>query len=565
MTTLETAEPAAPQAEPATPEPDPSVARHAGTVMVQPPKWLSSTDHKIIGQLYLIGGLLGLLATIAVNVIIGIERIDGDDIAFDDALSQLFDAQRVGLVFGTAIPLALALCVAMAPLQLGARSIAFPRLAALGFWMWFGGLVLNFVSLIANGGTLGGRGDMVDLFIASLALMALGATATAGSIATTVLTTRAPGMTMRRVPFFTWSALITSIAFIVVMPVFVGTLVYLFLDHRNARAGFGGNEGIYTWAGWLFTQPATYIFAIPAIGIFAELLPVTFRKRTPARGVMIAGLGLVSVAALAAVTQQNVQRLPWSGSDLNVDDLGTKVEDLVPYAFFNLLPILGMVVVILMGLVLAKPQKGVRPNVNPGFAFAFFGYGMVFVGMLGTVLYAVDDLALQGTVFEEAVLIYIVYGAVLGVMGGIAYWAPKLWGSAPSAGKLAPLALLGVLATVLASFPHYIAGFLDQPAGPAYGNDDLVIWNILILVGHALMGLTVVAFGGLVLSSSRTRDGESESSGDDPWDGHTLEWATTSPAPGDNFVDVPVVHSAEPLLDLKATRNAGNSTDGSSN
>ena len=213
---------------------------------------------------------------------------------------------------------------------------------------------------------------------------------------------------------------------------------------------------------------------------------------------MIAGLGLISVAALAAVTQQNVQRLPWSGSELNLDDLGTKVEDFVPYAFFNLLPLLGMLIVILMGLVLAKPQKGVRPNLNPGFAFALFGYGMVFVGMLGTVLYAVDDLALQGTVFEEATLIYIVYGAVLGVMGGVVYWAPKLWGNAPSAAKVAPIALLGVLATVLASFPHYIAGFLDQPAGPLYDNDDFVIWNVLVLVGHLLMGLTVLAFIGLV-------------------------------------------------------------------
>jgi cytochrome o ubiquinol oxidase subunit 1 len=372
-------------------------------------------------------------------------------------------------------------------------------------------------------------------------------------------------MTMRRVPFFSWSALITAIALMLTMPVFIGTTIYLFLDHRNGRAGFGGNAGIYTWAGWLFTQPATYIFAIPAIGVFAELLPVTFRKRTPARGLMIAGLGLISVAALAAVTQQNVQRLPWSGSDLNLDDLGTKAEDLVPYAFFNLLPLLGMVIVILMGLVLAKPQKGVRPNVDPGFGFALFGYGMVFVGMLGTVLYAVDDLALQGTVFEEAVLIYIVYGAVLGVMGGVAHWAPKLWGNAPTAAKLSPLALTGVLATVLASFPHYIAGFLDQPAGPVYDNDDLAIWNILVLVGHALMGLTVLAFIGLIVSTNRSRDGQRDTIGDDPWDGQTLEWATTSPAPGDNFVDVPVVHSAEPMLDLKAARDAAATTDGSSN
>ncbi len=177
----------------------------------------------------------------------------------------MFDAQRVGLVFGAALPLALALCVAIVPLQLGARAIAFPRLATIGFWLWFGGLVLNIVSLVANGGTLGGserhgrpvhrqprpdgrrsgcRGDVDRHRRCS--------------------PPGRPGMTMRRVPFFSWSALITSIALVLVMPVFIGTLVYLFLDHRNARTGFGGNAGFATWAGWLFTQPATYIFAIPA-------------------------------------------------------------------------------------------------------------------------------------------------------------------------------------------------------------------------------------------------------------------------------------------------------------
>ena len=118
---------------------------------------------------------------------------------------------------------------------------------------------------------------------------------------------------------------------------------------------------------------------------------------------------------------------------------------------------------------------------------------------------------------------------------------------------------------MLASFPHYIAGFLDQPAGPVYDNDDLAIWNILVLVGHALMGLTVLAFIGLIVSTNRSSDGERDTIGDDPWDGQTLEWATTSPAPGDNFVDVPVVHSAEPMLDLKAAPpHAGATTDGSS-
>lgn len=521
----------------------------------------TSTDHKVTGRLYLAGGLLGLVATVAINVLIAVERLDGADVVLDaEVLPQLVDAQYVGLVFATLLPLVMAACVYAVPLQLGARSIAFPRLASSGFWMWFGGLILTTIALINNGGTLGGDADAVDLFIAGIGLMAIGITATAGAVATTLLTTRAPGMTMRRIPPFSWSALIFSLGVILVMPVLLGTLAYLFLDHRNARTGFGGNEGIFVWVGWIVTQPVTFLFAIPAIGMLAELAPVVFGRRTPVRGVLFGGLALIGMAALAGVTQQNIQNLPWSGSQLNVDDLETKVRDLVPFLLFNALPVLGMLLVLMVVLQTARPGEGGRFKFSPAILFAFFGFGMVLVGMLGNLLHAADDLDLQGTVFEEATLIYVVYGAVLAAMGATMHWAPKLWGATIDAGKALPLALLGLTGTILAAFPMYIAGFLNQPAGLSYLDDDLVIWNVIALVGHAFMAVTVLGFIGLVLLSSRHDD----AIGDDPWDAQTLEWATTSPAPRDNFVDVPVVHSAEPLLDLKtAATSTAASNDGS--
>ena len=509
----------------------------------------TSTDHKVTGRLYLAGGLLGLIATVAINVLIAVERLDGADTLLDvEVLPQLLDAQTLGLVFATLLPLVMAACVFAVPLQLGARSIAFPRLASTGFWMWLGGIVLTSAALIGNGGTLGGDADAVGLFIAGLGLMAIGLTATAGAVATTILTTRAPGMTMRRIPPFSWSALVFSLGVILVMPVLLGTLAYLFVDHRNARTGFGGNEGIFVWAGWVVTQPVTFLFAIPAIGVLVELVPVVFGRRMPVRGAMIGGLALVGMAALAGVTQQNIQNLPWAGSQLNVDDFETKVRDLVPFMLFNALPILGMLLVLLVVLQTARPGEEGRFHFSPAVLFAFFGFGMILVGMLGNILHAADDLALQGTVFEEATLVYVVYGAVLASMGAVVHWVPKLWGATIDSAKVLPLALLGVTGTILAAFPMYIAGFLDQPAGVSYLDDDLVLWNIVALVGHALMALTVLGFVLLLLMSLRGDD----SVGDDPWDAQTLEWITTSPAPRDNFVDVPVVHSAEPLLDLKS-------------
>ena len=520
----------------------------------------TTTDHKVIGRHYFGAGLAGLTAIVAVNIFLAIERLDGAEIALDsEAISQLLDAQRVGLVFAVLLPLAMAMGVAFVPLQVGARSIVFPRLAFAGFWMWLGGVVVTVVALVNNGGTLGGDADMVDLFIVGLGLMALGLTASAGSIVTTILTTRAPGMTMRRISPSSWSALVFGLGVIVVMPVFVGTLTYLFLDHRNARTGFGGNEGIFDWVGWMFTQPASFLFAIPAIGMLVEILPITFGKRTPARGFMFAGLALVGVAALGAVTQQNIQNLPWAGSQLSADDLGEKTRDLVPYLIFNGLPVLGALLVLLVGLQIARPSAGMKVRVTPALFFAFFGYSMVFVGMLGNLLYAIDDAGVQGTVFEEAVLVYVVYGAALGAMGALVHWAPKLWGRRIHTLGATALAFLGVAATILATFPLYIAGLLDQPAGISYDNDDLQIWNILSLAGHVLMAITALAFVVLMLGSLFGRRDNATTDdvvGDDPWHGQTIEWATTSPAPRDNFVDVPIIHSAEPMLDLQAASAA---------
>ena len=519
---------------------------------------LTSTDHKVTGRLYLAGGLLGLVATVVINVMLSVERIDGVDTVLGyQILPQLVDGQRVGLIFATLLPLAMAGCVAVVPMQLGARSIAFPRLASSGFWMWFGGAILTAVALLDNGGTLGRNADAVGLFIAGIGLMAVGLTASAVSVATTVFTTRAPGMTMRRVPPFSWSALVFALGLVLVMPVLLGTLAYVFLDHRNGRTGFGGNEGIFTWVGWIITQPVSFLFAIPAVGMLAETVPVVFGKRAAVRGVLFAGLGLIGVAALGGVTQQNVQNLPWAGSDLSVDDLGTKIGDLVPFLLFNALPILGILLVLLAVLQTARPDGGVRFNFSPAVLFAFFGFGMILVGMLGNLLHAADDLALQGTVFEEATAIYVVYGAVLAAMSAVIHWAPKLWGATFDTTKVTPLALLGLTGTILAAFPLYIAGFLDQPAGIAYTDDDLLIWNLISLVGHGLMAVTVIGFLGLLALSLRG----DRTVGDDPWDAQTIEWTTTSPAPRDNFVDVPVVNSAEPLLDLKPAAASNDRSD----
>jgi len=518
--------------------------------------WVVTTDHKRIGRIFVGVGLLALAASAVLGLLLGLERADDGSALLDaDALLQLFQAYRVGLVFGAIIPLTLGLAVAIVPLQVGARSIAFPRVALTGCYAWLGGLALTMAALGRNGGIGGGDANMVDLFLAGHGLMIVGLVAAAGCVATTVLTTRAPGMTMRRVPLFAWSSLVGAIGIVLALPVVFGVIVYLFVDHRlGLGANFGGGEGIADWIGWAFSVPAVAVYSLPALGVAAELVPVTFRQRQAMRGVAYAGLALVGVTALAATTQQFVH-------DVTIDtDATTFFEGVFPFLIFAGLPVLGVLVVMATGALTAKQgAANGRPRISAGFVFSFLGLGMVFVGLVANFLLGITDLELLGTSMEEGATVYVVYGSALGVMGGLAFWAPKLWGRVLPDAKAIPLALLGVLATILAALPLCVGAFFDLPGGiPANdaqvgavlsldGVDGGSIWIVLSLVGHALMVLTVLAFAGLMLAKF-TGDGEAAEA--NPAGGQTIEWSTASPAPADNYEHVATVASAEPLFDL---------------
>ena len=171
----------------------------------------------------------------------------------------------------------------------------------------------------------------------------------------------------------------------------------------------------------------------------------------------------------------------------------------MPYALFTLLPLLGLVIVMLVGAIAARPPSNletwVRPKFTPAFVFAFFGVGMIFVGMLGGALVPITDLGLQGTVFEEGVVVYVVYGAVLAALGGLAWWRPEVVGPvAPQRPGLRPRPARRAWRRSSPSLPYYAAGFADQPAASGtydYGG-PAEVWNVLVTVGHILMLVVVL-------------------------------------------------------------------------
>jgi len=520
-----------------------SAAERADGFFASLATWITTTDHKRIGRLFVGASLLMLVGAALIGGLLGFERIDASADALDsNAIPQLFSAYRVLLTFGVIAPLGLGLAVAIVPLQLGARSLAFPRLAAAGFWTWLSGMVMVLVSIVANGGPGGGNATMVDLFLAAHVLVAAGLVAAAGAVATSVLTTRAPGMNMRRVPLFAWGALVGAIGMLLLLPVLIGTLILLAMDHRYARSTFGGNQGVLGWVSFAFTQPATFVYAMPVFGFAAEAVATASRRRLPMRGVALIGIGLAGTGFLAGVahTTANLRQNILDASFASV------ISDVAPFAIFYLLPLLGPLAVL---AVIALALKAGRPRLHVGLVAGLLGFIMVFTGMLGTVVLHVDDAHLAGTVFEEGAWLYVAYGMVISAIGAISYWGPKLTGRMIDIKKVLPLVGLAFIATVLSALPLYIAGFAKQPTMASLfdysGPQNL--WNAVSMAGHGLMALTVLAFVGLLAQSLRS----GAAAGDDPFDGQTLEWATTSPPPADNFAELHAIASAEPLLDLK--------------
>jgi heme/copper-type cytochrome/quinol oxidase subunit 1 len=480
-------------------------AQGAGSALVVAVgQWITSSDHKKIGRLFIGTSLLSAVLAAVLGLLFGLERISPAhmEIFHGDATPQMFALYQFALVFGVLAPLFVGIAIAVVPTQLGARSVAFPLVAQFGFWAWLFGALMVDISIIGNGGPGGGSADLVDLYLLGVALAAVGLLAGSLSIATSVLTARAPGMTLDRVPAFSWSALIGSIATLLSLPVMIGTIIYVYVDHTHAQLIFGGNKGIDKYLGWSLSQPMTFVFVIMALGVLAEVAPATARTEQPLRPIVLAGLAIISTAVLGAVTQ-TAQILDWAGTNSD------KVKSTLLHSLFNGLPLLGMLIVVLLSLLCLKVGT---PRVTAPFALSLLGALMIIVGVLGNGLYTFKSASLDGTVFSEGIVLYLVYGGLLSALGALSHWAPTLWGRAIDNTKLLGLALVGLLGTILASFPLYIAGFADQPASTVMGFDydgPVALWNVLTGLGHALIVLTVLGFVGLLIDA--VRNGESVS------------------------------------------------------
>ncbi|KAA6431290.1 cytochrome c oxidase subunit I [Agrococcus sediminis] len=532
----------------------PAISRSAerkGNTLV---KWITSTDHKTIGYLYLgtsflfflLGGVMALLIR-AQLFAPGLEVVPTEE-----QYNQLFTMHGTIMLLMFATPLFAGFANVLMPLQIGAPDVAFPRLNALAYWLF------TFGSLIAIGGFLTPQGAASfgwfaytplsttafspgiggHLWVLGLALSGFGTIMGGVNFITTIITMRAPGMTMFRMSIFTWNVLITSLLVIIVFPVLAAAMFGLAIDRI-----FGGhifdpaNGGAVLWQHlfWFFGHPEVYIIALPFFGIISEVIPVFSRK--PIFGYNTLVGATISIAALSVTVWAHhmyvtgTVLLPWFSLMTMLIAVPTGVK------IFNWI-----------GTMWRGSITWESPML---WAFGFL-VTFTFGGLTGVILASPPlDFAISDTYFVVAHFHYVVFGTVVFAMfSGFYFWWPK-WTGKMLNDRLGHvhfwMLFIGFHMTFLVQ--HWL-GVIGMPRRYyTYLAEDGFTWmNQLSTVGAMLLGLSMVPFLWNVWITARTAPRVTV---DDPWGtGRSLEWATSCPPPRHNFHAIPRIRSESPAFDL---------------
>ena len=514
--------------------------------------WLSTSDHKVIGRIWIRLSLLLLVAATAVGAAVAFEQVDGTDTDIFGGLNgyfQMWGLYRFGMVLLVVAPLFIGLATVIVPMQVGSSNVAFPRAALAAAWGYVFGAIVTVVSVLAGGGwgaldgVTGDEADAIELTLLGTGIVIVSILLASVCLATTVISLRTPGMGLAKVPLFAWSMLVTASVWLLTLPVLVANLVIVTVDLRGGPLLFGNPEGsdqIYSQLAWLFEQPQIYSMAIPVLGVIGSVAPVVAKGRhlSHAAGMVLIGLaGLLSVGGWSQ---------PFFGDERD--------EFLfVAFALVAALPVLATVLLSLVTMVKGEAPVGIPPAPLAG-AFGAAGV-LVLAAVAGTVRVVLplldDTIPMIGTTADTAVLNLVVFAALSGGIAGLWFWAPKIGGR-----SLSNLTGLGVITMllgggVLLGAGALLAGFDDTPDNAVGSFDSLTETGMTI----AAIGSVLAVLGALgVLAGLATALRNDADADGDPWGGHTLEWATATPVPADNFSGpLARVMSEAPLLDEPAT------------
>ena len=523
---------------------------HWGRTVV---KWATSTDHKTIGYLYLITSMVFFVLAGAMALVIRAElAVPGMQVVSLEQYNQLFTMHGTIMLFLFATPLFVGFGNVIMPLQIGSPDVAFPRLNMLGYWLFlFGGMTVS-ISFFTPGGaasfgwfayqplsnavyspSVGG-----DLWFLGLAMGGLGTILGAVNFITTIYCMRAPGMTMFRMPIFTWTVFITSVLVLIAFPILAAALVVAFIDRKFGAVVFDpANGGAILWQHlfWFFGHPEVYILALPFFGIASEIIPVFSRKPIFGyKGLVFAtmAIGALSVAVWAHhMYVTGSVYLPFFALMTMLIAVPTGVK------FFNWI-----------GTMWRGSVSFETPMLwTMGFLVTF-----LFGGLTGIILSAPPlDFHVSDSYFVVAHFHYTVFGTVVFLMfAGFYFWWPKMTGRMldERLGKVHFwLVFIGFQTTFLVQHWLGVQG-MPRRYGDYLASDGFTTLNIVSSIGSFIVGFSTVFFLWNILKTWRSAP---KVTVDDPWGwGGSLEWATSCPPPRHNFTSLPRIRSERPAFDL---------------
>src|SRR5512135_2682437 len=523
-------------------------------------RWLTTVNHKDIGILYLVTAFLffivGGLEALVIRIQLGEPN---NTFVSPDVYNQIFTMHGTTMIFLFVMPIMAGFANYLIPLMIGARDMAFPRLNAMSYWLLLiGGLVL-YSSFLLGGAPNDGwfsyapltTGQFspshgMDFWVLGILLTGIGSTAGALNFVVTILNMRAPGMSFNRMPLFVWQMLVVAFLILFALPSLTVAAILLFIE-RNFGAPFyqaaaGGDPLLWQHLFWFFGHPEVYILIIPAFGIVSEVLPVFSRKpifgytAVAYSGVAIGFLGFTVWAHHMFAVGMN----PVADAVFSIDSMIIAVPTSIK--IFNWIATIW----------------GCKLNLASPMLYAIGFISMFIIGGLSGVSLAVVpiDFQVTDTYYVVAHIHYVLFGgSVFAIFAAIYYWFPKITGKLldDTIGKWNFWTMF--VGFNLTFFPMHILGLLGMPRriytyGSGLGWDT---WNLLETIGAFIIGISILIFLWNFFKSVRN----GAPAGNDPWDGHTLEWSVSSPPPAYNFATIPVVHSRRPFWDLKHETPSG--------
>lgn len=522
-------------------------------------EWFTTIDHKKIGIMYIILGLIMLLRGFADAIMMRLHQA----MAFGDSTGylpphhydQIFTAHGVIMIFFVAMPLVTGIMNYLIPLQIGTRDVAFPFLNNFSFWMTTGGAVLMMVSLFIGefaktgwlaypplSGILQSPGVGVDYYIWALQIAGVGTLLSGVNLLVTIVKMRAPGMSLMKMPVFTWTSLCTNILIVAAFPVLTAVLAMLSMDRYLDTAFFtndlGGNAMMYVNLIWIWGHPEVYILILPVFGIFSEIVATYSRK--PLFGYTSMVYATVVITVLSYLVWLHHFFTMGSGASVNSFFGITTMIISIPTGakIFNWL----------FTMFRGRIKFDVPMLWTMGFMVTF-----VIGGMTG-VLLAVPpvDFVLHNSLFLIAHFHNVIIGGVLfGLFAGITYWFPKATGYKLDEfwGKMS--FWFWLIGFYFAFMPLYVLGLMGVTRRVSHFEDQsLQIWFQIAAFGAVLIAVGIAAFIIQLVVSFMRRESLKDETGD-PWDGRTLEWSTSSPPPPYNFAFTPRVHELDAWWQMK--------------